>query len=93
MDELEGGIGVGWGVWNEEGDGLMVAGREGVKTNRKHSEKGEFTKVPGCVRIQPALDGGAHPPACTHRPARPSGVFHSFFYIIQEFFSSLDFLC
>lgn len=66
----------------------MVAGREGVKTNRKHSEKGEFTKVPGCECIQPALDGGAHPPACTHQPARPSEAFHSFFKLFKSFFFS-----
>lgn len=32
----------------------MVAGREGVKTDGEHSEKGEFTKVPLRVCIKTA---------------------------------------
>lgn len=45
---------MGGGVWNKGGDGLMVAGREEVKTDREHSEKGEFTKVPLRVCIKTA---------------------------------------
>lgn len=77
---------VGW-VWNEGGDGLMVAGREGVKTNRKHSEKGEFTKVPACVCIQAAWVEVKH----THQPAPPlwgiSLVCLFFFKSFKKIFS------
>lgn len=61
------------GVWNEGRDGLMVAGGEEVKTNREHSEKGEFTKVPLRVRIKTAWQEVNHVSCSenqTYKPAR-----------------------